>query len=237
LFVQQPSAPGAQASPRPALPGNWVCSYNHSSPDYRLLTTDYCQIGFVFPRRLPRPIRRNFLSTRHLSFLLRGPKLGLFGATALRPTLESWNGGILECWKGERNVRLPDTASVPRFGQLGSFCTIGPFQEHRPRRRPILPKFGFVSPRTIGCAIHHNSFPANHLSLVSPGGKLALFGAVVSRRALAVAFAASWPPRPKLGSFCAFRSPAPRPSPPTRSGLSRPTETGFVLHCRLSTDY
>ena len=100
-----------------AIAGNWLCLYNNPRPlahrprparpcreigfvctsilqpttDYRLLTTDYCQIGFVFSPPLLRPIRHNSLSKRHLSFFWPVRKLGLFGA-------EWWNDRIVEWW-------------------------------------------------------------------------------------------------------------------------------------------
>ena len=118
-----------------------------------------------------------------------------------------------------------DTASVPRFGQLGLFRTITPphwvclynrslapwrdwvcFASTAPRspRRttelgffgalhfpaksphirglplpicPSPPKFGFVFPKPIAGAMHHNSFPGNHLPFALPWPKLGLFGA------------------------------------------------------------
>jgi hypothetical protein len=78
----------------------------------RLLTTDYCLIGFVFSRPLPCPIRHNSLSTRHLSLLLPGPKLGLFGA-------EWWNDRILEWWDIPVLWAVPQPAKLALFVQTG----------------------------------------------------------------------------------------------------------------------
>jgi len=66
----------------------------HTTPLYLQSATQNPQsaidrFGFVFSRPLPCPIRHNSLSTRHLSFLLPIPKLGLFGA-------EWWNNRTLE---------------------------------------------------------------------------------------------------------------------------------------------
>jgi hypothetical protein len=46
---------------------------------------------------------------------------------------------------------------------------------------PMWPGIGFVLPMPVGCTIHHNSFPAKHLSLLFPPPKLGLFGAIALR--------------------------------------------------------
>jgi hypothetical protein len=145
---------------------------------------------------------------------------GLASFCRFRP---AWARGGWFVLNPQSEIRNRDTASVPRFGQLGSFCTIG-FVSHgwppaaSSPRYPILPKFGLVlrncapGPRS-GCS------------------KLGSFCTFCPRRPRPPA---PIPAREKLGLFCILR-----PRGPGAAGLSpirnpqseiRNRGIGFVSH-------
>ena len=64
-------------------------------------------------------------------------------------------------------------APCPSDGSAGGSAERVPPAGHR--LGAPLQAIGFVSPRPIECAIHHNSFPAKPLPVLSPGRELALF--------------------------------------------------------------
>ncbi len=123
-------------------------------------------------------------------------KLGSFGA--IRPNDNS-----------VRDSLRPACRTPPRCpaSAIGFVCTtptpLVPHVPSHPRR------IGFVFPRPLVGAIHHNSFSPKHLPFVSLEGKLGLFGAISAREG-----PASEVPRPvptwarigRLGSFCIIGS-------------------------------
>jgi hypothetical protein len=99
---------------------------------------------------------------------------------------------------------------------IGFVCTTDP---DGGTGRHAGPGVGFVSPRSLACAIHHNSFPAKCLPLLSLGRNwLCLYNTPC-------------PPSPapaeKLGLFRTFR--------PARSGLT--SQIGFVRHACLRPNW
>jgi hypothetical protein len=98
------------------------------------------------------------------------------------------------------SARLPQIGFVPHVWLPGNAdLPIG-----------IVVRIGFVLPRPIGCTIHHNSFPAKHLPFFLPRRELALFGAVVPRRALPATRAPVWLPGPNW--LCLAHLPCARPT-------------------------
>ncbi len=103
-------------------------------------------IGFVFPVLFAGPIGRNSFPANHLPFALPWPKLGLFGAFALRssppschpdtPALPSFGllpeaghrGDVAEsAWQGRgRRGEGRGMAARPRRARLSLFCAVAP---------------------------------------------------------------------------------------------------------------
>jgi hypothetical protein len=137
---------------------------NHKSSIQRPPTTDH--IGFVFKERLWGSIHPYSFLIKHLRLLLPLTKLALFVQPV--PAGVDQIGFVL---RNCRTIPAPVASShaSPRIG----FALHNPQSRHR--LGAPLRAIGFVLPQPAACTIHHNSFPALHLSLPVAPGKLALF--------------------------------------------------------------
>ncbi len=138
----------------------------------------------------------------------------------------------------QATVRNRDTASVPRFGQLASFCTFAsgigfvctaPQHPPSPKARPARPcrEIGFVLPKPLAAPIRHNSFLSKDLPFVFALTKLALF------RTLALhgpCPSDAVPPGTAPNWLCLAELP-PHPVP-RASSHPAPPGIGFVSHDR-----
>ncbi len=109
-------------------------------------------IGFVLPRPIECSIHHNSLLTKHLPFLLLRRKLASFRTTGFPHASSS---------------RCP---RPPKFGFVSHNRLFVGWASS-----PDLFRIGFVLPKPIGCSIHHNSFPAKPLPVLTLWRKLALF--------------------------------------------------------------